>query len=106
LRPWPRVRSMCDLSHRIVGRHSCGKRAVLRLLFPQVYRVLKARDLMGRRGLVAITTAVRWSQFAKKLTGPNQRWCWDISYLMTMERGVYLYLYLLLDEFPARPSIG
>ncbi len=35
----------------------------------------------------------------KDLTGPNQRWCWDISYLMTFQKGVYLYLYLLLDEW-------
>jgi len=31
--------------------------------------------------------------------GPNQRWCWDISYLHTYERSVFLYLYLLLDEY-------
>ena len=31
--------------------------------------------------------------------GANQRWCWDISYLRTYERGLFLYLYLLLDEF-------
>jgi putative transposase len=35
----------------------------------------------------------------KDLIGPNQRWCWDISYLMTFQKGVYLYLYLLLDEW-------
>ncbi len=35
----------------------------------------------------------------KALTGPNQRWCWDISYLLTFEKGRYLHLYLLLDEF-------
>lgn len=35
----------------------------------------------------------------KELTGPNQRWCWDISYLYTFERGQFLYLYLLLDEW-------
>jgi hypothetical protein len=31
--------------------------------------------------------------------GPNQRWCWDTSYLHTYERSVFLYLYLLLDEY-------
>jgi transposase InsO family protein len=35
----------------------------------------------------------------KELTGPNQRWCWDISYLMTHQKGKCLYLYLLLDEW-------
>jgi len=35
----------------------------------------------------------------KKITGANQRWCWDISYLPTHERGIFVYLYLLLDEY-------
>lgn len=35
----------------------------------------------------------------KELTGPNQRWCWDISYLPTEEKGLFLYRYLLLDEY-------
>jgi putative transposase len=35
----------------------------------------------------------------REITGPNQRWCWDISYLPTYERGIFLYLYLLLDEY-------
>jgi putative transposase len=35
----------------------------------------------------------------KELTGANQRWCWDIRYLPTHERGIFLYLYLLLDEY-------
>jgi transposase InsO family protein len=35
----------------------------------------------------------------KDLTGPNQRWCWDISYLPTLQKGEYLFLYLRLDEW-------
>ncbi|MFT4587947.1 MAG: hypothetical protein ACI8QF_002045 [Limisphaerales bacterium] len=30
----------------------------------------------------------------KELSGPNQRWCWDISYLLTFQKGEYLYLLL------------
>jgi len=29
----------------------------------------------------------------------NKRWCWDISYLRTMLKGIFLYLYVVLDEF-------
>jgi hypothetical protein len=29
--------------------------------------------------------------------GPNQLWCWDITYLPTTVRGVWLYLYLVID---------
>lgn len=34
-----------------------------------------------------------------ELTGPNQRWCWDISYLRTFIKGVFIYLYLIIDEY-------
>jgi transposase InsO family protein len=29
--------------------------------------------------------------------GPNQLWSWDITYLPTSVRGVWLYLYLVID---------
>jgi putative transposase len=35
----------------------------------------------------------------EELTGPNQCWCWDISYLRTDIRRVFWYLYVLLDEW-------
>jgi len=33
------------------------------------------------------------------LTGPNQRWCWDISYCRTKVKGTFLYLFVMLDEY-------
>ncbi|MDY6839757.1 MAG: DDE-type integrase/transposase/recombinase [Thermodesulfobacteriota bacterium] len=35
----------------------------------------------------------------REITGPNQRWCWDISYLPNYDTSVFLSLYLLLNEF-------
>jgi hypothetical protein len=36
----------------------------------------------------------------KELTGLTQRWCWDISCLLTFQKGEYLYLWLsFLDEY-------
>ncbi len=32
-----------------------------------------------------------------KADGPNQVWSWDITYLPNMVRGVWLYLYLMID---------
>jgi transposase InsO family protein len=32
-------------------------------------------------------------------TGPNQVWVWDISWLPTQVRGLYFYLYLVLDLY-------
>ncbi len=35
-------------------------------------------------------------------TGPNQVWSWDISYLKAPTRGVYYYLYLVMDVWSRR----
>ena len=33
------------------------------------------------------------------LDGPNQCWCWDISYILTDVRRCFWYLYVMLDEW-------
>ncbi len=33
------------------------------------------------------------------VNGPNQLWDWDVTFLATRERGVFLYLYSLLDHW-------
>ena len=33
------------------------------------------------------------------LDGPNQCWCWDISYILTNVRRCFWYLYVMLDEW-------
>ena len=33
------------------------------------------------------------------VNGPNQLWDWDITYLLTLARGVFFYLYSLLDHW-------
>ncbi len=38
-------------------------------------------------------------------TGPNQVWSWDITYLATTVRGVFFYLYLILDLY-SRKIVG
>lgn len=35
----------------------------------------------------------------QKLSGPNQCWCWDISYLRTDLPRVFWYLFVMLDEW-------
>lgn len=35
-------------------------------------------------------------------TGPNQVWSWDITWLPTLVRGRYLYLYLMMDVWSRR----
>ncbi len=38
-------------------------------------------------------------------TAPNQIWCWDISWLPGSVKGLYFYLYLILDVF-SRKIVG
>ena len=87
-----------DLSHRILAV-TAGDKGLFFASFSTVYRVLQARDLMTARGPGGHHNGRSLRPVRKELTAPNQRWCWDISYLLTLEKGVYLYLYLLLDEF-------
>ena len=87
-----------DLSHRILAV-TAGEKGLFFASFSTVYRVLLAQGLMTARGPGGHHNGHSLVPVRKPLTGPNQRWCWDISYLLTLEKGVYLYLYLLLDEF-------
>ena len=87
-----------DLSHRILAVTAWDK-GLFQASFSTVYRVLKERDLMTARGPGGAHNGNSKAPVRKDLTEPNQRWCWDISYLMTFQKGEYLYLYLLLDEY-------
>ena len=87
-----------DLSHRIMAVTAWDK-GLFQASFSTVYRVLKERNLMTARGPGGAHNGNSKAPVRKDLTGPNQRWCWDISYLMTFQKAVYLYLYLLLDEY-------
>ena len=87
-----------DLSHRILAV-TAWDQGLFQASFSTVYRVLKEQNLMTARGPGGAHNGNSKAPARKDLTGPNQRWCWDISYLMTFQKGVYLYLYLLLDEW-------
>ncbi len=87
-----------DLSHRILAV-TAWDRGLFHASFSTVYRVLKEHNLMTTRGPGGAHNGNSKAPVRKDLSGPNQRWCWDISYLMTFQKGEYLYLYLLLDEW-------
>ena len=87
-----------DLSHRILAV-TAWDQGLFQASFSTVYRVLKERNLMTLRGPCRPHNGSSKPPVRKDLTGPNQRWCWDISYLPTFQKGEYLYLYLLLDEW-------
>lgn len=68
-----------------------------------LYRILREDRLLQHRGRAK--APVRRPPRAHVATGPNQLWSWDITYLRTPVRGVYVYLYLMLDVW-SRKIVG
>ncbi len=87
-----------DLSHRILAV-TAWDLGIFFVSFSSVYRILRSENLMAMRGIQRQHNGRSIPPVRKEITGPNQRWCWDISYLPTYEKGLFLYLYLLLDEY-------
>lgn len=66
------------------------------------YRVLRAANQLGHRSHARPRQARPKPLVA---TAPNQVYCWDITYLSTPIRGIYFYLYMILDIF-SRKVVG
>lgn len=62
------------------------------------YRVLKAEDQLHARGRSRRTVKAA-DPATHVATGPNQVWSWDISYMPSPVRGLYWYLYAVLDVY-------
>ena len=68
------------------------------------YRILKGADQLHHRGR---------SKAARKATSPtthiavrsNQVWSWDVSYMPTFTRGLFYYLYMIVDIY-SRKIVG
>ncbi|MFM1908788.1 MAG: hypothetical protein RLZZ591_2465 [Pseudomonadota bacterium] len=61
------------------------------------YRVLKAAGLSHRRGRSKAPVAKALT--THRADGPNQVWCWDITWLPTTLRGRYFYWYMVKDIY-------
>ena len=60
------------------------------------YRVLHAHGQLHLRGRARLPQEPRPAP-RLRATGPNQVWSWDISYLPTSVKGIWLYLYLVVE---------
>ena len=86
-----------DESHRILAVKASDE-GLVQASASSFYRTMKEHDL---------TTARKNNQSnghsqkpeREDLNEPNKRWCWDISYLKTTVKGIFLYLYVVLDEY-------
>src|SRR5690606_8251929 len=63
----------------------------------------RAKKLSAHRGRSKPRTHRRPAEH--KATGPNQVWCWDITYLRSPVTGMFYYLYLFLDVW-SRKIVG
>ena len=69
-----------------------------------IYRILKAEGQLRHRQKSKPARPAKKPR-ALTATGPNQIYTWDITYLPTAVRGVYFYLYLVLDIY-SRKIVG
>ena len=69
-----------------------------------IHRLLKGEGQMQHRGRAKAPQARR-PPTTHIATGPNQVWCWDMTYLPTLIGGVWYYLYLILDLY-SRKIVG
>ena len=68
------------------------------------YRVLKANDQLRHRQKAQPVKQVKKPK-ALVATEPNQLYSWDITYLPTAVKGIFLYLYLVMDIY-SRKIVG
>ena len=67
------------------------------------YRLLRAAEQLIHRERAKPATSKKPKE--QVATGPNQVWCWDITYLPGPVRGTFFFLYLFLDVW-SRKIVG
>jgi putative transposase len=67
------------------------------------YRVLREADQLAHRGKAKVPRRQR--PMPLQASASNQLWSWDITYLATTIKGVFFYLYLIMDVY-SRKIVG
>lgn len=87
-----------DDSHRVLTAKGVDA-GIIAVSASTTYRVMRDEGLTTDRSGRSHRNGNSRKPDRPELTGPHQRWCWDISYLRTFVAGIFLYLYVLLDEY-------
>ncbi len=66
-----------------------------------MYRLQRRHALRAKKRSIERTHVTR-STLVHRATRPNQVWSWDITWLPTVVRGHYFYLYLVMDVWSRR----
>lgn len=82
--PWKIVAKMADLGRYLASESS-------------FYRVLRGADLLKHRSKSKPSSRKKPMDLIAK--NPNEVWSWDITYMKSPVRGMYFYLYLVMDVF-------
>lgn len=67
------------------------------------YRILRAAKQLAHRGRTKAPAHSKPDELVA--TGPDQLWSWDITYLPTTVKGLFFYLYLIMDIY-SRKIVG
>jgi putative transposase len=62
-----------------------------------MYRLLKAHGQLTKRTICRVNIHPKPLPFMA--TGPNQMFTWDITYVPTDVKGIFFYLYMVMDIF-------
>lgn len=87
-----------DDSHRILAAKGSDL-GLFNVSASSVYTVLRENSLTADRVERARNNGKSIAPQRDELNGPNQRWCWDITYCYTPVKGIFLYLFAILDEY-------
>lgn len=68
-----------------------------------IYRILREEKQLAHRGLSK--PAKHKKPKTHEASGPNQLWSWDITYLPSQIKGMYFYLYMIMDVY-SRKIVG
>lgn len=68
-----------------------------------IYRLLREEKQLAHRGLTR--PAKHKKPTSHLATAPNQLWSWDITFLPSQVRGLYFYLYMIMDVY-SRKIVG
>lgn len=87
-----------DDSHRVLAAKGTDK-SLFFVSASSVYKVMLENDLTADRSGRSHKNGRSTAPERHEIDGPNQRWCWDITYCHTRVKGVFVYLYTILDEY-------
>ena len=68
-----------------------------------IYRILREKKQLAHRQLSKPTKNKKPQ--SHEATGPNRLWSWDITFLPSQVKGIYFYLYMIMDVY-SRKIVG